>query len=65
MFTDKKKIQKKTNKLCPDCGYPIEIVLHSKAINGVIYSDNYEECTECCYQELISNKRNRQNKIEE
>jgi ribosomal protein S27AE len=60
----KKKFQRKLKKRCPDCESELFLTTHIEEDNGVSYMDSYEECEECGYIEKISNKRNRNNKIE-
>lgn len=53
---DKAKFQKKLGKRCPDCGDILELVTRTNIINGVKYSDEYEEC-DCGYSEKIKNNK--------
>jgi len=60
---NKKKVQKKLSKKCPDCYGDLELVIHTTEYDGVSYCDTYEECLECGYQKKVVNKHNRNEKI--
>lgn len=57
---DARKIQKKVNKSCPECGEKHLVITerHTTA-NGVIYFDKYYEClaSGCDFIELIKDKK--------
>jgi C4-type Zn-finger protein len=61
---DKKKVQKTLNKKCPDCDGQLEIIVCDKNNNGVIYSENYEECSDCGYRKKVNNRKNKVERYE-
>jgi len=61
---NKKKVQKRLQKKCPECFGTLEIIVRVKNDNGVTYSASYEECEDCGYCKEIKNKHNRVDKYE-
>jgi uncharacterized protein with PIN domain len=47
------KKQKRLSKRCPECGGILESVSHVHTDNGVEYSEEYIECSECGYSEKM------------
>jgi uncharacterized protein with PIN domain len=59
---DKRKVQKKLGKRCPECDGVLELVSKITKDDGVEYSEQYEEC-DCGYSERlkVSTKRCKDN----
>lgn len=49
---------------CPDCGSKIKIFEFIDDEQGVFYTEIHEVCEECGYQKDITDKRNKNTKIE-
>ena len=53
---EKRKVQKQIKKPCDLCGGLVELVRYEEDNNGVVFEEQYEECTECLNRTKI--KRN-------
>ena len=49
---------------CPDCGSRLMIKEICKDDSGVSYTEKFEICEECGYSHNITDKRNKNTKIE-
>jgi uncharacterized protein with PIN domain len=58
-MAEKFKKQKRLSKRCPDCGGILESVSHTHADDGVEYSEEYIECSECGYSEKMKSSPKR------
>ena len=58
---DRKKMSRKKvktlSKRCPECSNRLSIIEYSKKMNGVVYTERYEECDVCDYSVEIKCKR--------
>jgi DNA-directed RNA polymerase subunit M/transcription elongation factor TFIIS len=62
--TKRQKRLCRLSKECPECGGILEKFEYQDDKNGVLYSSVFIECLTCDYSEDVSNKRNKNNKIE-
>lgn len=59
-----KKFCNYANRPCPDCGAKLLVEEIRKDGNGVSYVEKFEVCDECGYNRNITDKRNKNTKIE-
>lgn len=50
--------KQKNSKICPECGFWMELVEISSTKNGVTYSHQQFECLDCGYADIRKNKKN-------
>lgn len=60
----REKFCKYSKHKCPDCGSRLKIMQLLDDEPGVSYAEKYEVCDECGYQNNITDKRNKNTKIE-
>ncbi|HQF37050.1 MAG TPA: hypothetical protein PLL26_05430 [Candidatus Dojkabacteria bacterium] len=60
----KEKFCKYSKHPCPDCNGKLKIINIINDEGDVFYTEKYEVCGECGYQNNITDKRNNNNKVE-
>jgi len=60
----KEKFCKYSKHVCPDCGSKLREMLFLDDEVGVSYTERFLVCKECGYQHNITNKRDKNTKIE-
>jgi hypothetical protein len=58
------KFRKYLNKRCPDCDGKLKLIDITEDENGASYTESYEICDNCGYEENIKDKRSKNNKVE-
>jgi uncharacterized Zn finger protein len=52
-MSDRIKKQRKLSRACPECEGELEVISKTHNDNGVDYTDQYVQCTECGYNEKL------------
>jgi len=58
-MSDKLKKQKRLSKSCPECGGVLESISHIRCDDGVEYSEESIECSDCGYTERMKSSPKR------
>jgi Zn ribbon nucleic-acid-binding protein len=61
----KKKLRKKLNKRCPECGGMLELFDYMEDRDGVGRTESWVECVRCDFSDELKNKKNRRTKSDE